>query len=86
MRYTVVWDPGAENDLATIWTFAPDQQAVANAANEIDRKLRTFSQTVGEEFGADRRFIVDPLAVVYTIQPDDCLVRVLQVAFVKKNR
>jgi plasmid stabilization system protein ParE len=83
MRCTVVWDPKAENDLATIWTFAPDQQAVAVAADEIDRLLRIRSLTVGEEFGKDRRLEVKPLAVVYSVYPDDCLVRVQQVVFIK---
>jgi hypothetical protein len=81
MRCTVVWDPAAQDDLARIWMRATDQQAVADAADEIDLLLRFSALDLGEEVGADRRLIREPLMVVYTVSPEDCLVRVLTVAF-----
>jgi hypothetical protein len=80
MRYTVVWDPDAQDDLARIWMQAHDPQAVADASDQIDRLLKTSALTVGEDYGPDRRLIVEPLEVIYSVSPDDCLVQVLQVA------
>ena len=39
MRFTVVWSPDAESDLAHIWMRADDRSAVARATNELDRVL-----------------------------------------------
>jgi hypothetical protein len=82
MRYTVVWVPSAENDLASIWIVAPDRQGVADAADEIDRILRVRPYDAPEEQGGTRRLVVEPLEVVYTVSEDDRLVRVLQVTVV----
>jgi plasmid stabilization system protein ParE len=48
MRYTVVWLPSAEEELANIWNGAADRQAVSRAANEIEILLRTSSQARAE--------------------------------------
>ncbi len=40
MKYTVVWQPVAEDRLAEIWAVAKDRRAVAQAANAIDKALR----------------------------------------------
>ena len=82
MRCTVVWDPDTQDELARLWLNAPDPQAVADAADKIDRLLQVSAATVGEAFGSDRRLVVEPLEVVFTVSPDDCLVRVYQVALV----
>ncbi len=79
MRYTVVWDPRARQELARIWARAPDQQAVADAANAIDKRLRYSPETAGDDINGYRRLIVPPLAVLFVIRPDDCQVEVLQV-------
>jgi hypothetical protein len=81
MRSTVVWDLDAQDELARLWMQAPDPQAVADAADEIDRLLMVSAATVGEELGSARRLIVEPLEVVYTYSPDDCMVKVHEVAF-----
>ena len=39
MRYTVLWSPDAENDLAAIWLDANDRSAVTAAGNQIDASL-----------------------------------------------
>jgi hypothetical protein len=80
MQYTVIWTPEAENALATIWMQASDQQAVADASNAIDRRLRTSPERLGTDLGGGQRFLqVTPLVVIFTIEPDDCRVRVLEV-------
>ena len=80
MRCTVVWVPPAKSELARIWTEAPDKQAVTDAADEFDRLLRSKPLAVGEDYGEDRRLVIDPLEVIYAVSPDDCMVRVLWVA------
>jgi hypothetical protein len=79
MRYTVVWVPSALNELARIWIGTSDQQAVADAADLIDKVLRTSPERVGVDWGGERYVEVEPLAVVFTVDPGDCLVRVLEV-------
>jgi plasmid stabilization system protein ParE len=77
MKYTVVWDPPAESDLATIWTTAADRNAVAAAADQIDRLLARNPSGVGKS-RSDQSWllIVEPLAVLYDISDQDCLVLV----------
>jgi hypothetical protein len=46
MRYTVIWSPETESELASIWMRASDQQAVSDAANSIDRQLRNSPESL----------------------------------------
>ncbi|MEX0643503.1 MAG: hypothetical protein WD468_12420 [Pirellulales bacterium] len=39
MKWTVTYLPAAQDHLASIWLNAQDQQAVADAADELDRLL-----------------------------------------------
>ena len=79
MRYTVPWHPDAENELARIWLDATYRQAIAHAANEIDRELSSEPERKGQEFFGDRILVVVPLAVTFSISQPDRLVQVLQV-------
>jgi hypothetical protein len=79
MRYTVTWDPAAEKELMEIWLDAPDQRAVSEAANTIDRELATDAERKGEEFYGDRLIVILPLSVTFRIYDGDYLVRVRQV-------
>ena len=79
MRFTVTWSTRAVDQLALLWTDARDQKAVADAADEIDRLLRTSPEQVGTEFGSDRLLTVDPLMVVFWVRPQDRLVQVQKV-------
>jgi hypothetical protein len=81
MRYTVVWAPSAQDELACIWLRASDQQAVADAADDIDRLLRFSPTIVGQLQDNSYVLTVEPLVVKYTVNPDDCLVRVLEVEY-----
>ncbi len=77
MKYTVVWTPKAQRDLATIWTTAADRNAVSAATNRIDYLLARNPHGVGESRSAFARLlIVRPLAVLYRVQDQDCLVTV----------
>jgi hypothetical protein len=80
MNFTVVWKPAAEAELAELWTLAANKPAIAEAANEIDIRLKTQPHIVGEaRSGAIRVWFVGPIGVTYEIVPDDRIVRVLDV-------
>jgi plasmid stabilization system protein ParE len=79
MRFTVVWHPSAERELAEIWLRAVDRAAVSDAANTIDRLLTSDPLAHGEEFYGERLFVVLPLAVTYTVSEHDRIVQILQV-------
>lgn len=80
MKYTVVYVPEAEQQLAAIWNSSQQQAEVSRAANEIDRLLAYHAPSEGEARSGDvRLLIVPPLAVLYRIHPDDCIVRVAEV-------
>jgi hypothetical protein len=77
MKWTAVWLPDAQNDLATLWTLGPDRSEVAAAADEIDRLIAADPLNQGESRDeGERLLVVHPLAVRYTVSPDDCLVTV----------
>lgn len=80
MRYTVLWVPSAERDLAAIWTTSEERGSVASAANTIDALLREDATSRGEAcFDTVRTLIVPPLGVDFEVQEDDRIVRVLAV-------
>jgi hypothetical protein len=79
MKYTVIWLPQAENQLARIWIQATDRQNVTDATNRIDLELATDAHTKGNPLGIFHTYSDDPLAVLFHVDPSDCLVRVIQV-------
>jgi hypothetical protein len=81
MPNTVIWLAGPLNALAQIWTQAPDRQAVADAADEIDRLLGLVPTSVGVPHGSFRLLRIDPLEVLYSVSLDDCRVTVTFVRF-----
>ena len=86
MSFTVVWSRSAESRLAEIWLESSQRECVSNAANAIDQELRRSPQTVGESrSGEDRAAIIPPLAVNFTVEEADRIVRVLSVREVKRE-
>ena len=79
MRYTVVWLPSAEEELANIWNGAADRQAVRRAADQIEVLLRTSSQVRGGNGEGTHAFTIFPLAVIFEVSPDDRKVTVVEV-------
>jgi hypothetical protein len=79
MRYTVIWEKPAENQLSRIWMRATDKQAVTDASNRIDRELLIDAHRKGRPLGVFRTYTDDPLAVLFHVDPGDCMVRVVQV-------
>jgi len=86
MRYTVVWVPSAEEDLAALWIESADRSAVASAANTIDTLLREDPHRQGESrFGAVRVLLVPPLGIDFKVLEEDRLVKVVAVWTVRAH-
>ena len=80
MRYTVVWKPAAESQLAAIWNSSSLRSAVTNAADSIDRALQNDPVLRGESYTRTTRILIEwPLVITYRVFEPDRLVRVLSV-------
>jgi len=77
MRFTVVYLPSAERQLAALWLSAADQSAVTRASDTIDRLLTSTPLIVGESRVSNLRILFEePLAVLYDVREADHLVKV----------
>ena len=79
MRFTVIWDPEALEELCRIWEEARNKKAVALAVDRIDSELRDSPETKGEAYDHDFHILEGPVEIVYRVSEDDRLVTVLQV-------
>jgi hypothetical protein len=79
MRYTVVWLPDAETLLAALYNSAPDKQSFTAAADRIEILLRDDPERHAEPQGKFYTLTVEPVAVLFHVDPGDCMVRVLSV-------
>jgi hypothetical protein len=79
MRYTVVWTPDAQDQLADAWLRATNPNAVTQAAYQLDQILRDDPDTKGVDFYGDRLLVAPPLQVIFLVRPDDRLVEVRHV-------
>lgn len=80
MKYTVVYVPSAEDQLAEIWMAATDREAVTVASDRIDRTLADDPVDAGESRPDGYRVLIElPLVVYFHILEADRMVRVLRV-------
>ena len=80
MRWTVLWTPSAEGQLARIWLDADDRQAVRAAADSLDTEMSQSAMSVGESrSGGVRVAFATPLAVELEVVEQDRIVYVLSV-------
>jgi mRNA-degrading endonuclease RelE of RelBE toxin-antitoxin system len=80
MKYTVLWNRTAEAALTKLWLTARDRNAVSEAASSVDDLLRDFPIEVGESREFGRRILFEqPLGILYSIESEDRIVRVLRV-------
>lgn len=80
MKFTVVWTAKAEQDFVRFWLDARDRISIDEAVASIEDALATNPMSAGESrVGNHRVLIVEPLAVVYSVWPDDRLVKVSQI-------
>ena len=81
MNWTVLWLPSAEQDLASVWLNASDRNAVAAAADELDRRLQRDPLTVGESRSSNVRLaFVPPLVALFRVDPATQTVFVMRVS------
>ena len=78
MNYRVEWTSESEGDLATRWTVAPDQPAVTDAAEWLDRRLARDPLALGEPWGSSVHRIAThgPIGIEFEVIEDDKLVLV----------
>ena len=80
MRFTVLWTPSAERDLATLWEDAADRNAITFASHTIDTLLRERAKTCGESrYDTVRIMFAPPLGVLFEVLEEDRTVYVLAV-------
>ena len=80
MTYTVTWKPEVERELTAIWNESTDQQAIADAADLLDRELRKHAHSVGESRPDDVRIAFErPLGIRFRVLQQDRQVSVIAV-------
>jgi len=80
MKYTVVYSPFADYQLADLWLRAANQQEVADAANRLEMLLRHDPDQLGKHRPSGWRVLVfPPLIVTFDVSPDDRKVTVLSI-------
>lgn len=78
MRYTVLWVEPAEEQLASAWLEAPNRGAATQAAHAIEVDLREDPGQRGESRTRGQRILlVAPLGVLFDVEPQDRIARVL---------
>ncbi len=87
MKYTVTWRPKAETTLTQMWLGGRDRQSIQEAAERIEQQLANWPLEVGESRVGNHRILIDdPLAVVYSVWPQDQVVKVVEVTRTRLQR
>lgn len=77
MKYTVIYLPSAEQQLADLWLQAADRSAITSASDKIDQLLKDNPLAVGESRVSNIRILFEePLVVVYDVREADLVVKV----------
>lgn len=80
MKWTVLWRPRAERQLARIWLEVGDRQAVRAAADSLDGQLSQSPMSAGESRSGNVRVaFASPLGVELEVVEQDRIVYVLSV-------
>jgi hypothetical protein len=79
MRFPVVWNSTAEQELARVWLNAPDRRTVSLAAGKIDQLLQSNAHVGESRTGSLRILHEPPLGVLFEASLQDAIVRVVQV-------
>lgn len=82
MKYTVTSTSLADEQLAKIWIYASDRQAVTKAFDRIEACLKNDAHLQGRLHPSGWRVIVEPpLIVSFRVSEDDRLVKVLSIDY-----
>lgn len=80
MNYTALWQPVAQEQLATLLADPAIQSAVLRAAFRVGALLEYFPEQVGESREPPERVLIEPpLTVYYEIDHEEKVVRVFRV-------
>jgi len=80
MKWTVLWNIDAGNDLTEMWINSPDKSALTSAANRIDAQLAHDPLNTGESRTDDDRVHYEPpLGVLFTVDALDRKVYVVRI-------
>jgi hypothetical protein len=73
MKYQVIWQSVAEEELAGVWLAAADRDAVAAAAEWLDARLARSPLTLGEsrDSSVHRIAIQEPIGIEFEVVEDD---------------
>ncbi|HVK11391.1 MAG TPA: hypothetical protein VM597_21660 [Gemmataceae bacterium] len=73
MKYQVVWDRLAEEELAAIWLAASDRNAVTRASEWLERRLAVNPLDLGESrrSSVERIGFYPPLGIEFEVIEDD---------------
>lgn len=84
MSFAVLWWPLAERHLTELWDLAPDPEAVADAADDVNRALASDPAGLGESRGSPVRrvWFQRPLCVPYNVDAPRATVYVAAVKWV----
>lgn len=83
-NYSVYWSRRAHDALAEFWLEVDDRNAVAKAANPIDRLLDHDPANTGADLHEGfRSLCIPPLRVVYEIRESDRSVEIQRVSFIQ---
>jgi hypothetical protein len=84
VKFTVIWTPNAERDLAELWLDSAERNPITSASSQIDKLLARDPASRGKlRFDTVRELVVPPLGVDFDVQEDDRIVYVLSVWWVQ---
>ena len=80
MKWTVVYLPACEQELAQLWLDPTSRADLTDAANRLDRLLKRDPLAGESRDQKDERVLfISPLGALYRVKADDCLVEVIHV-------
>jgi plasmid stabilization system protein ParE len=80
MRFVVVWEPPAEQDLTAIWLSSRFRYSINQAVDQIEAELKRNPHESGESRDGKRRIMIAwPLGVSFEIDETRREVRVISV-------
>ncbi len=79
MKFTVAWDELSLKQLAHAWVEHDDRVAINRDVDTIDRELKHDPMGKGDDYFGDRYVLLPVLWALFSVNPDDRVVRVLQV-------
>jgi hypothetical protein len=80
VKFTVLWDPDAEQELAALWLDSARRLDVTRAADALEQKLQRNAPNEGESRPGGRRILFeDLLGILFRVDLPRRGVRVLHV-------